>query len=80
MVTSLGPNTYDHSMKLAIILTDKLARQETIIKKKEATKAKDKKRKHDGNSMRTWTQASKKEKLQENLCCTEHYTKVTPRK
>lgn len=47
MVTYSKPNTYDHTKKSAISLTNELVCQQTLIKEEDATRVEDKK----GNMM-----------------------------
>lgn len=60
MVTSHRPETYDHTKRVDIILTNQLVRHEKMVKKVEAKRNEDNKRKYNGNSMRTSSQNSQK--------------------
>lgn len=58
---SSRPNTDDHAKKLAISLTNKLAYHETLMKKEDATRAKDNKKKYYGSSrVKPWTKLDTK--------------------
>lgn len=68
MVTSIKPNAYDSSNKLAFSLTSQVVCQGTLVKKNNTAQAEDNKRKYDGNSKEIQGSPMEESRHQESIC------------